>query len=306
VPLSSDIEAVLGRHFPSGRDPAARDGGREEEVATLLRVVGLHPESDGAAERATAEAIEAAREAGVELETLVALAQAYSRGLGRVVAAESDYVRRLLKAHGAARRADYLDELLSTSLPRAHDLFVTLHQAMLRDALEDTLTDESLGEPEVTLRAVALVDVCDSTGYFADAGLGQTEQLVDALFEAGRSAAARRAVWVVKYVGDGVFLLGRRPRDVADAALHAIASLEAELPLGARAGLAAGPVVRRAGDYFGMAVNLAQRLAAAAQPGQLLATEPAAADLAGERVSARKQLEVRGVEEPVAVAVIDR
>jgi adenylate cyclase len=150
------------------------------------------------------------------------------------------------------------------------------------------------------------VDVCDSTRYLSDAGVAQTEQLVDALFEAARSAAARRAVWVVKYVGDGVFLLGRRPRDVAEAALHAIAALETELPLAARGGLAAGPVMRRAGDYFGLTVNLAQRLAAAAQPGQLLVTEPAAADLPDDRVSARDRLEVRGVEEPVAVAVIDR
>lgn len=297
---------MLERHFPSGDAHGARSGERGEQVARLLAVVGLRPESDGAAERATAEAIEAARGAGVELDTLVALAQAYSRGLGRVVAAESDYVRRLLKAQPPAGRAAYLDELLGTSLPLAHDLFVALHQAMLRDALEDTLTDESLGEPEITLRAIALVDVCDSTRYLSDAGVAQTEQLVDALFEAARSAAARRAVWVVKYVGDGVFLLGRRPRDVADAAMQAIAALEAELPLAARGGLAAGPVMRRAGDYFGLTVNLAQRLAAAAQPGQLLVSEPAAADLPDDRVGARARLDLRGVKEPVGVAVIDR
>jgi len=50
---------------------------------------------------------------------------------------------------------------------------------------------------------------------------------------------------------------------------------EPELPL-TRSALNHGPVVRRGGDLFGTTVNIASRIAALAEPGQLLATEPVA------------------------------
>jgi adenylate cyclase len=75
----------------------------------------------------------------------------------------------------------------------------------------------------------------------------------------------------VKYVGDGVFLAGREPREVAAAALDALAHVQEFLPLDARAGLAHGEVLRRAGDIFGLPVNLAQLLTKSAAPGTLLA-----------------------------------
>jgi adenylate cyclase len=111
-------------------------------------------------------------------------------------------------------------------------------------------------------------------------------------------------VWAVKYVGDGVFLVGRDVEAVVEASAHAIAVLERALPLRARAGLACGPVVRRAGDYFGPVVNLAQRLTTAAAPGTVLAAEPAVSAVDGARVRDRRLIEVRGVDEPVAVALV--
>jgi adenylate cyclase len=92
--------------------------------------------------------------------------------------------------------------------------------------------------------------------------------------------------------------------EVVSAATCAITVLEHELPLRARAGLACGPVVRRAGDYFGTVVNLAQRLTAAAEPGSVLAAEPAVSAVDGTRVRDHRLLEVRGIAKPVAVAVV--
>lgn len=63
----------------------------------------------------------------------------------------------------------------------------------------------------------------------------------------------------------------------ADAALEAALEIvsetvESELPT-ARAGLALGPLLARAGDYFGSAVNLASRLVERAEPGTVLVDE---------------------------------
>lgn len=301
--LSPDIQAVLERQLGVSGEATPATAGSEE--ARLLELMGFQPEQDRPAVRVVSAGIAAARRDGTDADTLVALAQAYSRALGRVVAAESDNIRRLVKREPEPRRAERLEALLERNLSLAHELFRTLHRAMLREALQDTLTEESLAEPDVTERTIALVDVCNSTGYLTGADGEKTRRLVDALFEAGRAASVRQGVWVVKYVGDGVFLLGRQPADVVQAARHAISVLEREMGVEARAGLAAGPVVRRAGDYFGLTVNLAQRLTTKAEPDELLASHEVAAGLPEEWIQRRRQLDVRGIEKPVAVASVD-
>jgi adenylate cyclase len=269
MPLDPELEAVIDRHF----------GGPPLEEILDVRVPGVTPES------------------------LAPMIQAYMRGLGRIVAAESDHLRRLLKRAPPERRAALLDTFLSRNLPVAHANFQRLHTVMLGEATRDAL--ETVDEPDQPERVIALVDLCDSTRFLGDADREQTRQMVDALHDASQAAVADRAVWAVKYVGDGVFLVGRDVDAVVSAARRGIDVLERELPLRARAGVAVGPVVRRAGDYFGPVVNLAQRLTTVAQPGTVLAAEPALARLPAQRVRDRRLIEVRGVDEPVAVGVVD-
>jgi class 3 adenylate cyclase len=81
--------------------------------------------------------------------------------------------------------------------------------------------------------------------------------------------------------GDGVFLTGRLPRDVAEAALECMDLLACEAGLTSRSGLAYGPVVRRAGDFFGLTVHLSHALTKAAAVRSLLATDVGSVDVAG-------------------------
>jgi class 3 adenylate cyclase len=269
MPLDPELEAVIDRHFQAPTVEQIFD----------VRVPGVTPDS------------------------LTPMIQAYMRGLGRIVAAESDHVRRLLKRAPPERRPALLDTFLSRNLPTAHHNFQQLHTVMLRDATRDAL--ETIDEPDQPDRVIALVDICDSTGFLGTADREQTRKMVDALYEASQSAVTDRPVWAVKYVGDGVFLVGRDVSAVVAAAREAIAVLERELPLRARAGIALGPVVRRAGDYFGPVVNLAQRLTTAARPGTILAAEPALSRLPAPSVCDRRLIEVRGVDEPIAVGVVE-
>ena len=76
----------------------------------------------------------------------------------------------------------------------------------------------------------------------------------------------------VKWLGDGVMLYFRRPAEAVEAALGMVGEVpEAGLPP-AHVGVAAGPVVVQGGDYFGRTVNLASRVAARADAGQVLVT----------------------------------
>ena len=67
--------------------------------------------------------------------------------------------------------------------------------------------------------------------------------------------------------------------------------------------VAAGPVVVQGGDYFGRTVNLASRVAARAQAGQILVTEPVAAAVGGDGVRFTKlgDLRLKGFAAPVRV-----
>jgi adenylate cyclase len=107
----------------------------------------------------------------------------------------------------------------------------------------------------------------------------------------------------VKWLGDGVMLHFRDPGGAVAAALGMVGRLpEAGLPP-AHVGVAAGPVVVQGGDYFGRTVNLAARLAARAQAGQVLVTEQVVAAVApdGVRFLELGQLELKGFSAPVTV-----
>ena len=77
---------------------------------------------------------------------------------------------------------------------------------------------------------------------------------------------------LVKFLGDAVMWVSSDPERLAKAALDLVDHPRArEAGIQVRAGLAYGPILAINGDYFGNAVNLAARLVAAAEPGQILA-----------------------------------
>jgi class 3 adenylate cyclase len=93
------------------------------------------------------------------------------------------------------------------------------------------------------------------------------------------------------------------PAGAVAAALEMVARLPAAGLPPAHVGVAAGPVVVQGGDYFGRTVNLAARIAARAQAGQVLVTarvaEAAARD--GVTYSELGDLELKGFTTPVRV-----
>jgi adenylate cyclase len=79
----------------------------------------------------------------------------------------------------------------------------------------------------------------------------------------------------VKTIGDASMLVSPDPKELVDAALALVEAADAE---GAdfpqlRAGVALGPALSRAGDWYGRPVNLASRVTTIARPGSVLATK---------------------------------
>jgi adenylate cyclase len=109
--------------------------------------------------------------------------------------------------------------------------------------------------------------------------------------------------WQVKSMGDAAMIW------VPDAAQAVLLAARAVDEVGARAdllpvrvGVHTGPAVMRGGDWYGGAVNLAARLAGAAEPNQALisgATRSAAWGDDGWPVRTRRELALHGVQHPI-------
>jgi adenylate cyclase len=108
----------------------------------------------------------------------------------------------------------------------------------------------------------------------------------------------------LKWIGDEVLLAF----DDCDEALTVLGTLltrcrqEPRIPL-TRTGVHAGPVLRRGTDVFGGTVNIASRLTALAEPGELLTTHALAdaAGAAGVAVEDRGLHQIRSVADPLRI-----
>lgn len=269
------LAALAGRHRGAPEE-------LEQELAALIELIGLGAGEPDGGLREFAALVRRGEEAGLDRRALPHVVQAYVRATGRIVAVETAVMLGTLREIEPARRAEVAGRLIDALLPSSVRGFDLLHRAMLQDAVLE-LSEGMAGEADQDNLAVGMVDLVGSTAYLQTASAGQLEALVDAIFAAGQAVTAERAAHIVKYVGDGVFLAANDVASVADAAAELTGRLEARLPLRARGGVSYGFVVQRAGDIFGMPVNMAQALTKAAQPGTVLLSRTAAELLPAER-----------------------
>ena len=105
---------------------------------------------------------------------------------------------------------------------------------------------------------------------------------------------------VVKFIGDAVMWVCSAPERLVQAAVDLVNHPKArDANLQVRAGLAYGTVLAINGDYFGNPVNLAARLVAAAEPGQILAGSALREILPDWPAVAHGPLVLKGFDDPV-------
>ncbi|MCA2306053.1 YHS domain-containing protein [Mycobacterium intracellulare] len=173
---------------------------------------------------------------------------------------------------------------MTLSLHTSHDHTTTTSQAavVFIDLSGHTALTEAHGDQRAAELAEAFADLARAT-------LGDGDRLIKTLGDAilVTSPAARTAI----------ALLGRITTD---------AQRTGRFPV-LRAGITYGPIVTLSDDIYGGTVNIAARLAAAAGPAQVLATEPVAeaADDAGLAVTGLGLTRLRNLSQPVDVFAID-
>jgi adenylate cyclase len=243
------------------------------------------------------------REAGLPEGELTEVA----RVIGLSMAQSADAVRRLVAEaflepgdSEATLGARYVDAV-ETLAPLIPDLFALSFRAHLRDGISGELLTEAerragrLSETEDV--AVAFADLVGYTSLGDRVSAGDLGSLAGRFAAAG-VAAARPPVRLVKTIGDAAMFVSADP----DALLEVLLDLRARLidaePAfpAVRIGAAFGPATARGGDWFGMAVNLASRVAEAAKPGQLLATNEFAASTSQATWKKRRRRTFKGVD----------
>jgi adenylate cyclase len=279
LPVEHELAGGGARY--SANEVAEAAGLDREFLERLWRALGLAlPDPD---EPVYAEAdLEAARRvanalaAGVPEEGAVEVSRVLAISMSQVVAASRQMVREALTAPGdteldVARR---FRAAVQTLIPTIGDALAYTFNLHLREQLRHTAMEaERLGEEggaaEVTICFADLVGFTRLGERLPPEELGDLTRRLTEL--AGEVAVG--PVRLVKLIGDAAMLAG--PTDaVLESALSLVevSGAEEDFPL-MRAGVAAGAVLERAGDYYGHPVNLASRLTAIARPGSVLVAE---------------------------------
>ena len=121
-------------------------------------------------------------------------------------------------------------------------------------------------------QAIAFVDLAGYARLTETGGDELAARSAARLAELADAAARPLGGRLVKLLGDGAMLHFRDPRGAVRATLDLVDAIaDAGLPPG-HAGISAGPLVGRDGDYFGHTVNLAARLSGVATAGAILVT----------------------------------
>jgi adenylate cyclase len=140
-------------------------------------------------------------------------------------------------------------------------------------SMEAGLAREGLLPPRPSgPQAIAFVDLAGYTRLTETGGDELAARSAARLAELADAAARPHGGRLVKLLGDGAMLHFRDARGAVLATLDLVDAIaDASLPSG-HAGVSAGPLVGRDGDFFGHTVNLAARLSGVATAGVVLVT----------------------------------
>jgi adenylate cyclase len=200
-----------------------------------------------------------------------------------------------------------LGELFAAWLYRRHSETFTVEHRVLHgeDDLERAgIHRRAAADPP----AIAFLDISGYTRLTEELGDEASAAMPMRLASLVQDAASRHRGRTVKWIGDGVELYFRRPLDAVRCSLELRDRItEADLP-GTHVGINAGPVVYENGDFYGRTVNIAARIAAYAEQGQVLVSEDVVAHAPVDHLRFRRvgPVSFKGVSRDVVVYEAER
>jgi len=248
-----------------------------------------------------------AHAAGISDEEILDLMRTLGRGLSQAAETMRTLTMRLVlepgvSEHELAQRYAYAASQLAPMLGPLVTNLLNLHLRQMAQSEAISAAERSGGQlPGSREIVVCFADLVGFTRLGEEVPPDELGRLAVRL-EALASEVAAPPVRLIKTIGDAAMLTSLEPEPLLDAALILLDAAEAEgddFPQ-LRAGLAIGPALSRAGDWFGRPVNLASRITQIARPGSVLA-EREVRESAREsyRWSYAGERRLRGIREPV-------
>ena len=292
----------------------AQETGLDLEFVRALRRANALPVPEPDAVAFTEPDLESFRsaqrflDAGIDREAVLDITRVIGRGFSQAAELMRSATLDLVLEPGAPedelalRYADAAAQLAPSMMPVLGQLLTShLRHAVGSEVLSAAERQDGRlpGAREI---AVAFADLVGFTRIGEDVPPDELGRVANRLEELATERVAP-PVRLVKTIGDAVMLVSPETPALLDAALDLVAAADAEgeeFPQ-LRAGLALGPALTRAGDWYGRPVNLASRITGRARPGSVLATEEVR-DAAGEdnlSWSFAGEKRLKGVREPV-------
>ena len=292
VPLA----LVQGIHQATGFAPPEAGDRAGEDDATMLEVAELF------------------RGAGVDDDATLRLLAVYADSVRRIAKAEADYyeanVERRLRATGLDERqliefGTRLGGRVVGSLERAifqlyrrHREHVWTEHAI--NHVEEALEGSGLRERVPRPPAICFVDLTGFTRLTEQRGDEVAARVAGALAALVNDISRGRGGRPVRWLGDGGMFHFREPGAAVTAGLDMVERAPAAGLPPAHVGIHTGAVVAQDGDVYGMTVNLAARISAYAEAGQVVVSEETAARAgAGLRFEPLGPVELKNVARPL-------
>ncbi len=192
-------------------------------------------------------------------------------------------------AHGQYLAA-HVDGARLVEIPGTDHFWWTEHTDEILDGIEEFLTGaRSVSEPDRVLASVLFTDIVDSTRQAAGLGDRAWSLLLDRHDALAARQVERHGGRLVKTTGDGILATFDGPARSVRCA-RAISDGAQALGITVRAGVHTGEVERRGDDIAGLGVNIAARIEALAEPGEVLVSRTVTDLVAGSGL----QFEDRG------------
>jgi adenylate cyclase len=305
---------IGGRNRYTATEIAQRSGVPEDFLAALWRAMGLPvPASEEPtyteADLETVRMTGVAHAAGITDEEILDLLRTLGRGLSQAAETMRALILRLvlepgLSEHDLAQRYASTSSALAPMLGPLIGGLLNLHLRQMAQSEAINAAERTGGRlPGSREIAVCFADLVGFTRLGEEVPPDELGRLA-ARLETLATEVLVPPVRLIKTIGDAAMLTSLEPAPLLDTALELLdaADAEGEYFPQLRAGIAIGPALSRAGDWFGRPVNLASRITGIARPGSLLA-EREVREFAREsyRWSYVGERRLRGVREPVSL-----